>query len=78
MIHVKDHKIRVRSRYVNIFRIPYVSPFTLWTMREIDRITGITHLRVRGMRQVNLAAPLKAAGLNIHRATTFRSRKNNR
>jgi hypothetical protein len=44
------------------------------TMSDLDRITRIKHLRVRGMRQVRLAAVLKATGLNILRATTFRNR----
>jgi hypothetical protein len=41
------------------------------TMSDLDRVTGLKHLRVRGMIQVRLAATLKATGLNIHRATTF-------
>ncbi len=45
------------------------------TMSDLDRITGIKHLRVRGMRQVRLAAVLKATGLNILRATPFRNRR---
>jgi hypothetical protein len=44
------------------------------TMSDLDRITGIKHLRVRGMPQVRLAATLKAAGLNILRSTTFKNR----
>ncbi len=44
------------------------------TMSDLDRITGIKCLRVRGMRQVRLAAVLKATGLNILRATTFKNR----
>jgi hypothetical protein len=44
------------------------------TMSDLDRITNIKHLRVRGMRQVRLAAVLKATGLNILRATAFRNR----
>jgi hypothetical protein len=44
------------------------------TMSDLDRVTGLKHLRVRGMIQVRLAATLKATGLNIHRATAFRSR----
>ena len=44
------------------------------TMSDLDRITGIKNLRVRGMRQVRLAAKLKATGLNILRATTFKNR----
>ena len=44
------------------------------TMSDLDRITGLKHLRVRGMPQVRLAATLKATGLNILRATTFKNR----
>lgn len=44
------------------------------TMSDLDRMTGIKHLRVRGMPQVKLAATLKATGLNILRATTFKNR----
>ena len=46
------------------------------TMSDLDRITGLKRLRVRVMPQVRLAATLKAAGLNIHRATVFRNRRN--
>ena len=44
------------------------------TMSDLDRITGIKRLRVRGMPQVRLAAVLKATGLNILRATMFKNR----
>lgn len=44
------------------------------TMSDLDRMTNIKHLRVRGMRQVRVAAVLKATGLNILRATAFRNR----
>ena len=44
------------------------------TMSDLDRITGIKHLRVRGMPQVRLAAVLKATGLNILRAMAFKNR----
>ena len=44
------------------------------TMSDLDRMTGIKHLRVRGMRQVRLAAVLKATGLNILRSTAFINR----
>lgn len=44
------------------------------TMSDLDRITGIKHLRVRRMPQIRLAAVLKATGLNILRATTFKNR----
>lgn len=47
------------------------------TMSDLDRITGIKRLRVRGEPQVRLAATLKATGLNIHRATTFKNRQKN-
>ncbi|MGB9591763.1 MAG: transposase, partial [Candidatus Kryptoniota bacterium] len=46
------------------------------TMSDLDRISGLKRLRVRGMPQVRLAAILKAAGLNIHRAAAFRNRCN--
>ena len=45
------------------------------TMSDLDRITGIKHLRVRGIRPVRVAAVLKAAGLNILRASAFRTGK---
>ena len=41
------------------------------TMSDLDRITGIKHLRVRTKTPVRLAATLKAAGLNIRRAAAF-------
>ena len=44
------------------------------TMSDLDRITGVKHLRVRGMPQVRLAAVLKATGLNIKRAMAFKNR----
>jgi len=44
------------------------------TMSDLDRITGLKHLRVRGMPQVRLSATLKATGLNIRRAMTFKNR----
>ncbi|MHB1397173.1 MAG: transposase [Trichloromonadaceae bacterium] len=44
------------------------------TMSDLDRMTNTKHLRVRGIRQVRLAAVLKATGLNILRATAFRNR----
>lgn len=45
------------------------------TMSDLDRVTGIKHLRVRGIGAVRLAAVLKATGLNILRATAFRNRQ---
>jgi hypothetical protein len=45
------------------------------TMSDLDRMTGLKHLRVRGMPQVKLAATLKATGLNIRRSTVFRNRQ---
>jgi IS5 family transposase len=44
------------------------------TMSDLDRMTGLKHLRVRGMPQVRLAATLKATGLNILRSVTFKKR----
>lgn len=47
------------------------------TMSDLDRLTGLKHLRVRGMPKVRVAAVLKATGLNILRATAFRNRRKN-
>jgi hypothetical protein len=44
------------------------------TMSDLDRMTGLKHLRVRGMPQVRAAAVLKATGLNILRAMAFKKR----
>jgi hypothetical protein len=44
------------------------------TMSDLDRTTGLKHLRVRGMPQVRLAAVLKATGLNILRSVAFKKR----
>lgn len=45
------------------------------TMSQLDRLTGIKNLRVRGMSAVSCAAYLKAAAINIIRAAAFRSRE---
>jgi IS5 family transposase len=44
------------------------------TMSDLDRMTGLKHLRVRGMPQVRLASVLKATGLNILRSVAFKNR----
>lgn len=44
------------------------------TMSEYDRKTGVKHLRVRGLFSVSFCATLKAAAVNIFRATAFRNR----
>jgi len=46
------------------------------TMSQLDRRTGIKHLRVRGMKAVRCAATLKAAALNILRAAACRKWQN--
>jgi len=43
-------------------------------MSEYDRKTGVKYLRVRGLSAVSLCATLKAAAVNIFRATAFRNR----
>ncbi|RQW84006.1 MAG: hypothetical protein EHM79_14720, partial [Geobacter sp.] len=48
------------------------------TMSDLDRLTGIKRLRVRGMTHIRVAATLKATGLNILRSSTFRIRKRRR
>ena len=44
------------------------------TMSEYDRKTGVKHLRIRGLSAVSFCATLKAAAVNIFRATAFRNR----
>ena len=46
------------------------------TMSQLDRLTGIKNLRVRGMFAVSFAAYLKAAGINIIRAAAYQNQKN--
>lgn len=46
------------------------------TMSQLDRLTGIKNLRVRGLSAVSFAAFLKAAGINIVRAAAFLNREN--
>lgn len=41
------------------------------TMSQLDRLTGIKRLRVRGLSRVSFAAFLKAAGVNILRAAAY-------
>ena len=45
------------------------------TMSELDRRTGIKHLRIRGMKAVRFAAFMKAIGLNILRASRYQGGK---
>jgi hypothetical protein len=47
------------------------------TMSQLDRKTGVKHLRVRGLGAVSFCATLKAAGLNLLRATAFRNGQDN-
>jgi hypothetical protein len=44
------------------------------TMSQLDRKTGVKHLRVRGLAAVSFCATLKAAGINILRAVAFKNR----
>jgi hypothetical protein len=46
------------------------------TMSQLDRLTGLKNLRVRGLSAVSFAAHLKAAGINIIRAAAFLNREN--
>lgn len=45
------------------------------TMSSYDRLTGVKHLRVRGLKAVRFCATLKALGVNIIRAAAFRGKK---
>jgi hypothetical protein len=46
------------------------------TMSQLDRKTGLKHLRVRGLASVSFCATLKAAGINILRAVAFKNSEN--
>jgi hypothetical protein len=46
------------------------------TMSQMDRKTGLKHLRVRGLAAVSFCATLKAAGINILRAVAFKNSEN--
>ena len=43
------------------------------TMSDLDRLTNIKRLRVRGMKAVRFSATLKATAVNIFRATAVRA-----
>lgn len=43
------------------------------TMSDLDRLTNIKRLRVRGLKAVRFCATLKAAGVNIFRAAVVRA-----
>ncbi len=46
------------------------------SLSQLDRLTGLKNLRVRGLAKVSFAAYLKAAGINIIRAAAFRKWEN--
>jgi hypothetical protein len=46
------------------------------TMSQLDRKTGLKHLRVRGLAAVSFCATIKAVGINILRAVAFRNSGN--
>jgi hypothetical protein len=46
------------------------------TMSQLDRRTGLKHLRVRGMKAVRFCAFLKVTGINIIRAAAFKKGQN--
>jgi hypothetical protein len=46
------------------------------TMSQLDRKTGLKHLRVRGLAAVSFCATLKAVGINIARAVAFKNIEN--
>jgi hypothetical protein len=46
------------------------------TMSQLDRKTGLKHLRVRGLAAVSFCATLKAVGINILRAVAFKNSEN--
>jgi hypothetical protein len=44
-------------------------------MSQLDRRTGLKHLRVRGLKAFRFAATLKATAINILRAAACRKRR---
>ena len=46
------------------------------TMSQLDRKTGLKHLRVRGLAAVSFCAALKAIAINILRAVAFKNSEN--
>jgi hypothetical protein len=46
------------------------------TMSAFDRLTGVKHLRVRGLEAVRFAVMLKAVGVNLYRAAAAWKRNN--
>ncbi len=82
-LHYNDKKMRTATRRQRE-RGPAFREQYRWragvegTMSELDRKTGLKHLRVRGHPAVRLCAKLKATGVNILRAAriyTLRLRK---
>jgi hypothetical protein len=79
-LHYDDNAIRLARRRVYEespeFRDRYRFRAGIeGTMSQLDRLTGIKNLRVRGMSSVSFAAYLKAAGINIIRAAAHRIRE---
>jgi gas vesicle protein len=68
----KDHRLAVRRQYESSDE--FIDTYR-WragveaTMSQYDALTGVKRLRVRGYKAVRYCATLKAAGLNILRAT---------
>lgn len=71
----KDYRLAERRRYeaseefIDIYR--YRAGVEA-TMSQYDKLTGVKRLRVRGLNAVRYCATLKAAGLNLLRATSVR------
>lgn len=71
----KDYRLAERRRYesseefIDMYR--YRAGVEA-TMSQYDKLTGVKQLRVRGLSAVRYCATLKAAGLNLLRATSVR------
>ena len=72
----KDHRLAKRRAYQNTTEFSddyrYRSGVEA-TMSQLDRKTGIKHLRYRGMKNVSFCVYLKAAGVNLFRAVAFKN-----
>ncbi|RTZ97349.1 MAG: hypothetical protein DSY90_08140 [Deltaproteobacteria bacterium] len=78
--HYKEKDVRLTRRRLNENTAAFKDTYRYragieGAMSEFDRLTGVKHLRVRGMKAVCFAVVMKAIGLNILLAGRFRNRK---
>ena len=72
----KDYRLAVRRQFEDSEAFTAIYRWRAGveaTMSQYDRLTGVKHLRVRGLNAVRFCATLKAAGVNILRAAAVRT-----